>query len=156
MKLYLVQHGEAVAESEDPQRPLSATGRADVERLAAFLAGAGITVVRILASGKTRARQTADALAGLLAPQGAVSETMSGLRPNDATGWLADMVEQWTEDAMIVGHMPFLGRMVSRLVTDCEDYDIVGFTPGTVACLDRRPTGIWTLVWVIAPMLLGR
>ena len=36
MRLLLVQHGEAVPESEDPDRPLSARGRAEIEAVAAF------------------------------------------------------------------------------------------------------------------------
>ena len=60
MKLYLVQHGEACAEDVDPERPLTAQGRADVERLAAFLQQAGIQVGRVIHSGKLRAEQTAE------------------------------------------------------------------------------------------------
>ncbi len=156
MKLYLAQHGEAIAEADDPERPLSGAGRIDVDRLAAFLGNAGVTVGRIIASGKLRARQTADAFAGLLTPGGAVSETTTGLRPGDSTDWLADVVEQWRDDSLVVGHMPFLGRMVGRLVTGREDDDIVGFTPGTIACLERQMVGKWTIAWVLAPMLLDR
>ncbi|MBL8661128.1 MAG: phosphohistidine phosphatase SixA [Rhodospirillales bacterium] len=154
MKLYLVQHGEAIAEAEDPERPLSAAGRADVGRLAAFLGNANVAVVRIVASGKLRARQTADALAGLLTRNGAVSEVMTGLRPGDTTEWLADVAEQWRDDSLVVGHMPFLGKMTARLVTGREDDDIVAFTPGTVVCLERQMVDKWSIAWVLAPMLL--
>ena len=33
MHLFLLQHGDALAESVNPQRPLSEQGRSDVERL---------------------------------------------------------------------------------------------------------------------------
>jgi phosphohistidine phosphatase SixA len=36
--LYLVQHGDAKSEAEDPERPLTERGRSDVARLAALLA----------------------------------------------------------------------------------------------------------------------
>ena len=36
IKLYLVQHGEALPKEDDPARPLSEKGQADVRRLAAF------------------------------------------------------------------------------------------------------------------------
>ena len=67
MKLYLVQHGEACAKDVDPDRPLTDAGKADVERLAAFLGQVGIRVDRVIHSGKLRAVQTAERLAGVLA-----------------------------------------------------------------------------------------
>ena len=63
MKLCLVQHGDAVPEETDPQRPLSERGCAEVQRVAELLAGAGVQVSTILHSGKTRAEQTARLLA---------------------------------------------------------------------------------------------
>ena len=59
--LYLVQHGEAVGESVDPNRPLSAHGRATVEQVAACAARLGLKVDQIRHSGKLRAEQTATA-----------------------------------------------------------------------------------------------
>ena len=48
MRLYIVQHGDAVAKDVEPERPLSEKGRADIERLAGFLSGTGVRVGRIL------------------------------------------------------------------------------------------------------------
>jgi phosphohistidine phosphatase len=48
MKLYLVQHGEAKREEEDPSRSLTENGRIEVERVAGFLMRAGVKVDRIL------------------------------------------------------------------------------------------------------------
>ena len=45
MKLYLVQHGQAVSKEEDPERPLSEQGREDVRRVATRLGEAGVRVV---------------------------------------------------------------------------------------------------------------
>ena len=39
MKLYLVQHAKAVEKDVDSERPLSAEGRKDIEKVAAFLKG---------------------------------------------------------------------------------------------------------------------
>ncbi len=44
MRLYLVQHGEAVTKAVDPDRPLSEQGRADVERLAIWMGAQGVEV----------------------------------------------------------------------------------------------------------------
>ena len=44
MRLWIVQHGDALAKGVDPNRPLSEKGRSDVERLASHLAGCGVRV----------------------------------------------------------------------------------------------------------------
>ncbi|HDD66024.1 MAG TPA: phosphohistidine phosphatase SixA, partial [Nitrososphaeria archaeon] len=62
MKVYLVQHGEAKREEEDPARPLTEEGKREVEDVARFLAELGVRVDRILHSGKLRAAQTANIL----------------------------------------------------------------------------------------------
>ena len=67
MRLYLVQHGEALSKDVDPERALSDAGRADAERLARFLAPRRLTLSRVLQSGKLRAQQTAEILAGAFA-----------------------------------------------------------------------------------------
>ncbi len=43
MALYLVQHGAAKSESEDPVRPLTEEGRRVVERVAEFLVARGVS-----------------------------------------------------------------------------------------------------------------
>ena len=68
MRLFLLQHGDALAESIDPQRPLSARGRDKVERMGEFLARAGASVQRVCESGKLRARQSAEIAAAQLRP----------------------------------------------------------------------------------------
>ncbi len=49
MKLYLVQHAEAVPAEDNPDRPLSDKGRTDVQRVASFLARS-VRVGRIIHS----------------------------------------------------------------------------------------------------------
>ena len=51
MHLFLLQHGDALAESVNPQRPLSEQGRNDVERLIEFVARSGVRVQRVCESG---------------------------------------------------------------------------------------------------------
>jgi len=42
MELYLVQHGAAMSEAENPERPLTVRGREDVQRVSAFVARLGL------------------------------------------------------------------------------------------------------------------
>ncbi len=164
MKLYLVQHAEAVPAEDNPDRPLSDNGRTDVQRVASFLARS-VRVGRIVHSPKMRARDTAVLLAQALAPGGVVEEAASGLAPNDSVEVVADLIAGWSEDSMVVGHLPFMDRLASRLVAGSEEANVAAFQPGTVVCLERADAdedadddedgGGWVLAWMVRPELLG-
>jgi len=153
MKLYLVQHGEALSKEQDRARPLSEQGRGEVERMAGFLATAGVRVARVLHSGKLRARQTAEILAQMVQPEGA-PEAYDALAPNDPLMPFADLVASWNEDSLVVGHLPFMGRAVCLLLTGDEEHAAVGFRPGSLVCLEREEDGPWNLAWMLRPELL--
>ncbi len=153
MKLYLVQHGEACEKEVDPDRPLTDKGRADVERLAAFLKKAGIRVERVIHSGKLRAVQTAECLASTVAP-GVEPEASGIINPNDNPGAFDWQSDSWDRDTLVVGHLPFMARLVSHLVTGDENGLITAYQPGSIVCLEHRD-GIWLVNWMIRPELLG-
>ncbi len=155
MKLYLVQHGDALSKAEDPARPLSGKGREDVARMASFLAGGGVKAGRVIHSGKTRAMGTAKMLSQSIGPDGAVEEMAAGLAPNDPTDQLLLVLQGCHEDVMIVGHEPFMGRLVARLVVGDEADGVVAFAPGAVVCLEQNKDGNWILQWMLRPSLLG-
>ena len=155
MRLYLVQHGEAVPEGVDPTRPLSEAGSLDVKRLAGFLAERDIALPRVMHSGKLRAAQTAELIASALSADTPV-EARAGLGPNDPTEPLAQEVSGWNQDALLVGHLPFLGRLVARLVTGEEGVGVVTFQPGSVVCLERAEASAWSVAWMLGPELLGK
>lgn len=153
MKLYLVQHGEACAKETDPDRPLTDQGGEDIERLAAFLGQAGIEVGRVIDSGKLRAAQTADLLAAAVAPL-VEMEAHGGINPDDdpaAVDWVA---ETGGRDAPVVGHLPFMARLVSLLVAGDPDRPITAYRPGSIVCLERDNDGRWQINWMVRPELL--
>lgn len=152
MRLYLVQHGRAVDKSVNPERPLSGEGERDVQRIASTLSRLAIAPKRILHSGKSRARQTAELLCGILVSKSDPTE-VSGIAPLDSVVDFAARVSQMAEDTMICGHQPFIGRLVSRLLAGDEDMPLVEYSPGTVACLERSAEGSWVLCWLIRPEL---
>lgn len=155
MRLYLLQHGEAVPEEVDRDRPLSRAGRADVEALAAFLNNAEVCPERILHSGKTRARQTADRLATALAPPAGVG-VLAGLSPKDPVEPIARQAAAWAADTLLVGHLPSIGRLASYLLTGDMGEVALGYKPGTLLCLERSEAGAWMLLWMLRPELLRR
>lgn len=153
MKLYLVQHAEAVDQDQDHQRPLSDQGEADATKMAALLLKAGVSVDEVAHSGKTRALQTATILAKAVWPGNAVVP-LDGLGPKDSTEYLFHAAQTAGGDMMVVGHQPFMGKMAARCLTGDEDGLTVGFTPGTIVCLQRSQSG-WQLHWMLRPELAG-
>ena len=154
MRVYLAQHGLAVPKETDPERPLSEQGREEVRRLADLLEGAGIRVEQALHSGKTRAEQSAALLARAVLP-GGQAQGRPGLGPNDPVEPLASEIESWSADSLLVGHLPFLGRLASLLLASDADRSTLAFQPGSLACLERDQDGHWALVWMLRPELLG-
>jgi len=154
MRVYLVQHGEAHPESASPDRELTPRGRSDVERIAALLGNCGVRVAKMYHSGKTRARQTAELLAARVAP-GVMAEQLAGINPNDAVEPMVERLRSWSEDVFVVGHQPFMGKLVALLVAGRSESRVVAYEPGSVACLERDAEDHWVLVWMLRPELLA-
>ena len=153
MKLYLVQHGEACAKDVAPDRPLTDQGREDIDRLAEFLGQAGIEVQRVMHSGKLRAAQTADLLAKAVAPLVEL-EANGRINPNDDPGAIDWVKETGGTDALVVGHLPFMARLVSLLAVEDPDRLITAYRPGSIVCLECDSDGRWQIDWMIRPDLL--
>jgi phosphohistidine phosphatase len=151
MRLYLVQHGEALSKDVDPERALSDAGRADAERLARFLTPKRLTLSRVLQSGKLRAQQTAEILVGAFALD-LTPEKASDLNPLDDPQSLLRTIAGLQEDVLIVGHLPFLAKLVGQLLIG-TDNSLVTFEPGTLVCLERSEDR-WSVAWVVPPALL--
>lgn len=152
MKLYLMRHGDYSAEDVRHGNPLSQKGENDVLKLADFLAHHPIQVSRILHSEKLRAKQTAHLL-----PQGLVSpnppQEIPGINPTDDACAFAEEVNQWEEDVAVVGHLPFMGKLLGQLVTRHANNEIVAFQAGTLVCLEKIEATRWTINWVLCPGL---
>ncbi len=154
MNLYLVQHAEPKREEEDPERPLSKGGWSDIRKVAAFSAETtNIPVSTIFHSGKTRARQTADALAEYLNPREGVKEA-DGLKPLDDPSIWADRLAETKEDIVIVGHLPYLSKLSAHLICQDENEKIVDFQMGGIVCLGRDDAGIWSAQWMVIPQII--
>jgi phosphohistidine phosphatase len=155
MELYLVQHGASKPEAEDPQRSLTAEGERMVECLGAHLAALRLALDRIEHSDKRRAQQTAEILAAKLRPANGTVQ-VSGLAPNDDVEPTRIRLNEGTGKVMLVGHLPHLSRLVSRLLGLERDQTLVRFQMGGVVKLERDDAGRWVLCWILTPELLPR
>ncbi len=149
MKLYLIQHGEAKAEAEDPGRPLTPKGRSDVEALARKAAAIGIRAGSILHSPKLRSKQTAAILASSLHAR---AFEVEGLLPDDGPMTARDLVESEGKDLVLVGHMPHLSRLCSLLLSGADSADLIAFRTGCAVCLVKEEK--WRIAWMLVPEIV--
>jgi len=151
MRVYLVQHGLAKEASEEATRPLSEQGLHDVTRTAGFL---GLfekpQPVRIVHSGKLRARQSAEMFAA--AWGNIMVEQAPDLLPADDPAEWAALLANMHEDILLVGHLPHLQRLAGVLLCNDPQREVVHFRNAGVVCLERRE-GDWSLLWQINPTL---
>lgn len=152
MKLYLVQHGEACAKEIDPERPLTDQGKADILRLANFLKQTNIQVERVMHSGKLRAQQTAEILAQAIGI-GVELEASGMINPNDNPKAFDWQSESWDRDTLIVGHLPFMAKLVSHLLLDDDTRLITAYQPGSIVCLEHDDKAGWLVNWMLRPEL---
>jgi phosphohistidine phosphatase len=154
MTLFLVQHGEAKPENEDPQRTLTERGTETVEQMADWAARTGIKVDQIRHSGKRRAEQTATIFAQHLNLLSGV-RGVSGLNPNDDVTPVAASLQGEQESIMLVGHLPHLSKLVGFLMTGNPETESIRFRNAGIVCLSQKE-GKWAIDLVMQPELLGK
>ena len=153
MRLYLVQHSKATPKEHDPRRPLTDEGRHEAARMACFIARLNLKIGELCHSGKPRAEQTAEIYAGAVA-LGNRPTAREGLAPNDNVALLRDELAVASEDVMIVGHMPFVARLATLLLTGYESPPVIAFKNAGIVCLGRTEDGRWQVEWVVTPDML--
>lgn len=151
MRLYLMQHGAARSKEEDPDRPLTDAGRGEVERVVAVAERAGVKVDVALHSGKTRARQTAEILAGALGP--ARVEAVDVVSPLDDPAELGGRLEESEAPTAVVGHLPHLARLAGLLLAGDPEREPVAIVNAGLVCLERDE-GTWRLRWAVTPEVI--
>ena len=154
MKLYLIQHGEAKTEKEDPERSLTEIGEEEVKRVSKVAEKLNIWPSRVYHSGKKRARQTAEMIAGGLKISAPSVQAVQGLNPNDDVEPWAKGISQATQDLMIVGHLPFLDRLASLLISGNENARVVLFRHSAIVCLDQKEDKGWAVRWILTPEMV--
>jgi phosphohistidine phosphatase len=153
MRVYLVRHGEAVSKDIDPERPLSDEGRESIQKLCSFFVPLHLKVMEIWHSDKLRARETAEILSTAIIPQKGLI-LMEGLSPNDPVSPIRKKIEEFSQDLMIVGHLPFMENLASLLLTGEESQAALFFPEGGIACLEKEGESPWRVLWFLDPHLI--
>ena len=153
MAVFLVQHGISAAKDIDPERGLTDLGKTETERIAQVAKGYGIPVEKIVHSDKKRAAQTAAILHDALSLQ-TPDEAIPGIHPHDDVRAFAKKMQP-EANVLVVGHLPFLQRLVSYLTTGSEDLKVYQFQNSGIVCLDasKGPDGEidWFIKWTLNP-----
>ena len=148
MYLYLVQHGEALPEAQDPARPLSPRGREETQRVAAYWKGVGPRPQEIWHSPKLRARQTAAILGDALEIP---LKEVEGIAPLDDPRPIQARIEAEGRDLLLVSHLPFLSRLAGLLLVGDPERTLIRFQMSGVVALVRTPEQGWQVAWVMPP-----
>lgn len=157
MEIYLVQHGEALPEEQDPERRLSPEGEDNVRRTGKALSKLGIKPGLIISSPKKRAKQTASIIAREVGyPEGQI-EVSDKLKPLTPPGETVEYLQQFSDknNILLAGHLPSLAEVASFLLTEKGKAQIK-FVMGGVGRIDvpELSTREGILCWYLAPRQL--
>ena len=153
MKLYLVQHAKAASKDIDPARTLTEDGIRDIQKVTAFIRPLNLSVDCLWHSGKKRAQQTAEFLAEVITLNKEHS-AHGDLAPNDDVKTIENEIMSLKQDIMIVGHLPFLSKLASLLLTKSESSETVAFRNAGIICLNYTENQ-WNIDWIVIPEILG-
>ncbi len=150
-RLYFAQHGIAVNKTDDPERPLSKDGINQTRAVAKQLHALEMPVSNIFHSDKLRARQTAEIFSSVLN----VTKTseIKNLSPNDDISLIKPDLS--ISNALYIGHLPHMEKLVSSLVTSDENASIIKFQNSAVICLGKND-GLYQILSYITPSLTHR
>ncbi len=146
-RLYFAQHGIAVNKTDDPERPLSKDGINQTQAVARQLHALEMPVSTIFHSDKLRARQTAEIFSSILN----VTKTseIENLAPNDETSLIRQNLSLC--NALYIGHLPHMEKLVSSLVTGDENASIIKFQNSAVVCLGKNGDRYQILSYITPP-----
>lgn len=155
MKLFLIQHGMANESDIDPDRNLSHEGRCVTEKVARHFAKfKEIGKTRIYSSSKRRAKATALIFDEWLVTDGEVIE-LDFVNPESDVSQMIEFIqkkckERKKDNIALIGHLPFLSNLVSKLINNDENKKIVNFHNSAIVCLDSSNCN-WTISWIMHP-----
>lgn len=150
MPLFLVQHGKSLSKDIDPDPGLSEQGILDTNRIADVAKAYGVLISSIVHSGKTRARMTAEIFSLALEPVNGIQQ-IDGMAPLDDVAAFAKEINP-NENRLFVGHLPFMERLTSFLITGSVEKPIFKFQNSGIVCLDfYSETESWAIKWSLMP-----
>jgi phosphohistidine phosphatase len=165
MNLYFLRHGIAVKPGtpgfeNDSERPLIPKGERRLRKTAAAMKELDLSFDLILSSPLTRARQTAEIVAGELKLLGCLKFTDALIPGGKSQALIQELNElkPAPENVLLVGHEPDLSRLISLLVSGGEDTAAVEMKKGGLCKLkagELQSGRCAQLAWLLTPSQLG-
>jgi phosphohistidine phosphatase len=165
LELYVLRHGEAVKNvqsgpsASDADRPLTLTGKKQVEEISYFLRNLNIKFNLILSSPLKRGHQTAFILAKIFKIVDRI-EDCNELKPEGDKQVLIEKLSKLKEDSsvLIVGHEPFLSSFICDIAFGNPNGNLAlkkgGFA--RLRILSKFPNMTAELRWLMTPSLMRR
>ena len=79
---------------------------------------------------------------------------ISGINPNDDIEVFAEKLNEFPDNSMFVGHLPFMAKIIAHLVTGNIDSVLTAFQPGSIVCLTEDENNHWQIAWMLRPELI--
>ena len=143
-----MQHGKSYTKDINPDRPLTQEGREETISEANQIKSKDVKISKIIHSNKIRAIETANIFSEIIGP-GIPTFFSENLNPNDDVTVLAEQLNT-SDNLMIVGHLPFLSKLASFLLTGTIDKPIIAFKNSGVVCLEFENNN-WVIQWIVVP-----
>ena len=163
MNLYILRHGIAVEHGatgyeNDDERPLTSKGERKMRMIAEAMKALEISFDSILSSPLVRARQTAEIVADALKSRKRLALT-DALAPQASAKPLIEYLNKQgaADDVLLVGHEPFLSRLISLLISGDSEASVLlkkgGFCKLSTEHLKHGKCA--TLEWLLTPKQMG-
>ena len=138
---------------DDDARRLTEFGRMESASIAKWIKQLGFEQPTIWHSNKTRAQETAAIILDHTGWDSVLSEK-EGLRPNNPVEPIAMQIIAEDTDLVVVGHMPFMSKMASELVTKNGLETYWNFDTCAGLYLESAGAGSWVVCGFTMPSQL--
>jgi phosphohistidine phosphatase len=146
--------------SKDFERPLTESGRDDIELVANSLRELRVGLDKIATSPLRRAKETAEIIAGIYEENAPKLEIWEELRPEGNRQEAIQRLSRLRQDAdiLLVGHEPYLSSLIGEIISGSSSARI-SLKKGGVAKIQilsfaPRPSG--ELRWLLTPRHLKK
>jgi phosphohistidine phosphatase len=157
MDIYFLRHGEADWpdwKKPDDKRPLTKRGKAEMKKVAAFLAQLEVPLEQIVTSPLPRAKQTAEIVAKKLEID--LSENRC-LSPGFGAADLRNLLKDYSgKSLMVVGHEPDFSETISTLTGASLKLSKAGLALIDLDMADMRGRLLWLFPPKVARVALRR
>jgi len=149
MQLFLVRHGEYIKDGKGVD-VLSEKGHKDIAQMADFLKQKKFDIPAIWHSPKNRAVESARIFQKALHPSAGI-KVFEKMKPEDPVAPVLEELSAMKKNLMLVGHLPFIPRLVSHLLTGDAEQSLMAVPTSGIVILENDRDFNWSLTGFFHP-----